>query len=86
MAPFRHIVFPRNAPRHPGLVDSDIRDVRATRHDRDGSALTPEQFAFVRRFFEQRGLAADAYRTETLGRRLSACLRLLRVEGLPEAR
>jgi len=54
----------------PGLSEPAIRCD-------GGEQLSPEQYAFVSYLFGAAGLDARAYRTETLRRRICACLRAL---------
>jgi chemotaxis methyl-accepting protein methylase len=48
--------------------------------------LTVEQASFLQELFQRAGLALHAYRTETLRRRLPACLRAVRATSIRSAR
>jgi chemotaxis methyl-accepting protein methylase len=81
----RHIVFPVQArrTRPVNLASGELALGMAPRADRP---LTAESGAFLRWLFDRAGLKAGAYRSETLFRRLPACLRLLRAADPEHAR
>ncbi len=81
---FRHVVFPRQ--RHARLVDLALPDDVGVPFAEQDIQIPSEQWAFAEWLLRQAGLNANSYRAETLSRRLSACLRFLRVESLADAR
>jgi chemotaxis methyl-accepting protein methylase len=84
-ASFRHVVFA-----------DDVADRRCALNfaghpsppppTRTVESLAPDERSFVTWLFEQAGISARNYRQETLVRRLPACLRLIRVASVREAR
>lgn len=83
--PFRHLVFPGEAARRKKVINF------APHADERPSAtaevtLHAEEAAFIDWLFAQAGLDAGAYRPQSLGRRLAACLRGLRAHSVVEAR
>jgi chemotaxis protein methyltransferase CheR len=81
----RHIVFPATGRRHPPL-DLAPASLCSTLEAFPEPPLSLEQTAFLRWLFSRAGLDYRGYRTETLLRRLPACLRLLRAVGSGQAR
>src|SRR5688572_28677814 len=84
-ARFIHVVFPRQAPL-PGPIDlsGSLEPLPADAHDeRD---LPAEHAGFLAWLFARAGLEVGLYRTETLERRLPACLRALHVNTPVQAR
>ncbi|MEX0713268.1 MAG: CheR family methyltransferase [Pirellulales bacterium] len=82
---FRYIVFPRWTCKH-GVLDLARPAERAGAGVEARRDLPREAAAFVEWLFGQVNLDARAYRAETLQRRLSACLRFLRVTSPEHAR
>lgn len=78
----RHVTFPRGS-RLPALDHAPSRPRSAELFERE---LSLDQSSFLRWLFEQGGIDHRAYRTETLLRRLPACLRCLHASSLTEAR
>ena len=83
---YRHVVF-------TGPTGSTARIVNlapqpSTRADGSlgTSELTDEEDAFLRSVFACAGLDANAYRPESLRRRLQACLRAVRATSILDAR
>jgi hypothetical protein len=84
---YRHVVF-------TGPTGSTARLVnlapRSDEHEPVAASvkdhLTEEEHAFIRSVFACAGLNADAYRSESLRRRLHACLRAIRASSVLEAR
>jgi chemotaxis methyl-accepting protein methylase len=85
---FRHVVFAGpggRAARIVNLAPPAAADDRPDDADR-GRRLTDEEESFVGSVFACAGLDARAYRPESLGRRVQACLRALRAGSIREAR
>src|ERR1041384_2201132 len=87
-ARFRHIVFAHaRTERRRGELAQRLNG----RHDHGGARLrevvqlTAQEESFVGYLFTQCGLDAQMYRSETLRRRIPACLRALRAQSLPQA-
>ena len=84
---YRHVVFadelrgPRRA-----LNLAPPGETLAPLPDRAAGPLSPSQHAFVRWLLSKAGLDVRDYREETVARRLPACLRILRVERVDQAR
>jgi len=81
----RHIVFPiqarRSRPVNLALCVPQYVTTPAVERP-----LSPETGSFLRWLFERAGLNASGYRSETLLRRLPACLRMLRAMSVEHAR
>lgn len=85
---FEHVVFHTRARRSPCLDLSPSRDEFPPYEDVDTAlpALDGAELAFIAWLFERAGMNHRSYRPETLRRRVSACLRALRVDNLVKAR
>jgi chemotaxis methyl-accepting protein methylase len=75
-----------DALRSPRRVDLALSLTGRPRPSSTSSTFSGEDMAFLRWLFEQQGLDTGHYRLETLQRRLSPCLRALRVGSSNEAR
>lgn len=80
----RHIVFPREMAAQR-VVNVAMQPAVSWLTEREAS-LPQAEGDFLAWLFAQAGLCAADYRSETLLRRLPACLRLLHVGSLAEAR
>jgi chemotaxis methyl-accepting protein methylase len=80
-ARFRHVVFADG----PSVIARQA-SLTADRRRTAPVVLDAEEAEFLPWLFQRAGLDADAYRPETLRRRLPACLRALRVGSPREAR
>src|SRR5262245_11751858 len=88
MAPsarFVHVVFPRQAPL-PGPIDLSRAPDPLPADSSDQPDLPAEHAEFLGWLFARAGLEVGLYRTETLERRLPACLRALHVNTPVQAR
>jgi chemotaxis methyl-accepting protein methylase len=82
----RHIVFPDEARRRSPVVNVAACGEPAPEAGPAGPDLSHEAATLTHWLFAQAGLDARQYRTETLRRRLPACLRLLRARSPAHAR
>ena len=84
---FEHVVFHTRARRSPCLDLSPSRD-EFPPYEADPALPTLDgaELAFIAWLFERAGMNHRSYRPETLRRRVSACLRALRVDSLVKAR
>ena len=84
---YRHVVFTGPAGNTARIVNlaPPAQDGKPSRQP-PRKQLTEEEGAFVRSLFACAGLDADAYRPESLRRRLGACLRAIRATSILEAR
>jgi chemotaxis methyl-accepting protein methylase len=89
-ARFRHIVFRSRHGRAPvNLTPRPLSPIDAAvgnNADRAEKPLPHEDAAFVHWLFDRVSLDAKVYRSETLRRRLPACLRSLRARSIAQAR
>jgi len=84
---YRHVVFSGphgSTARVVNLAPPGARDPAEHRHAQ--APLSEDEEHFCRSLFACAGLDADAYRPESLRRRLRACLRALRAGSVLEAR
>ncbi|MDB5301272.1 MAG: methyltransferase, CheR-type [Phycisphaerales bacterium] len=85
-AAYRHVVFPPSAPAGASPINFAVSAEPAPLSP-PAPSLTPiENESFLRWVFERAGLDARDYKSETLRRRLPACLRALRAKTLEDAR
>jgi chemotaxis methyl-accepting protein methylase len=82
---FRHIVFPREECRRK-LVNLAPQNAAAPICEALERNLPGDEGSFLEWLFSQAGLDIRQYRTETLHRRMSACLRTLRATSPAHAR
>jgi chemotaxis methyl-accepting protein methylase len=89
---FRHIIFDPAVARSP-VIDFAARNPAADplrpwlSIERPAAIpLREDEAQFVRHLFVEAGIDGNAYRSETIRRRLPACLRALRVRSVAEAR
>jgi chemotaxis methyl-accepting protein methylase len=80
-----HVVFPRLSKRRRVFNLAETIEARAA-HALPNNRLPVAIAEFLDWLFARTGLAAKAYRAETLERRLPACLRALRAESIAQAR
>lgn len=83
-ASYRHVVFTDDVEDR-GRAFNFARE-QSAQSPRTGEPLSPDERSFVTWLFEQAGLRAGHYRQETITRRLPACLRLIRVPSVRDAR
>lgn len=84
-ARFRHVVF--SGAGASRVIDFAPSAAKQTAHpSASQSPFSPEQRAFVNWLFERAGIDANIYRSETLHRRLNACLRALRATSPEQAK
>lgn len=85
---FRHVVFPAERKRQTKVVNLAGAPEPAGERLALSSigGLGEESAEFLKVLFTRAGLDVENYRTETLVRRLPACLRSLRVRALSQAR
>jgi chemotaxis methyl-accepting protein methylase len=81
---YRHVVFSDDVEDR-GRAFNFAREHSAP-SPRPGQPLSSDERSFVTWLFEQAGLCARHYRQETILRRLPACLRLIRVPSVRDAR
>ena len=83
---YRHAIFPdpHLGPRRAINFSSAPEHLPAS--EPPDAHLPSDEYDCVRWLFNRAGLNADDYRSETLRRRIPACLRALRVSSLQEAR
>jgi chemotaxis protein methyltransferase CheR len=79
---FRHAVFADDLPRTPRFAKAFRPELARARR----SGLSAADADFVRWLYARADLAADAYRVDTVERRLACCLRQLRVADGARAR
>ena len=82
----RHVVFTSPAGSAGRVVNLTPQPLEPPAHRRQPPQLTEEEESFVRSLFARAGINADAYRQESLRRRLKACLRAVRATSIPDAR
>lgn len=82
---FEHIVFPREEKRRR-VVNLAPHGLAATQTEPVETSWQKEEIDFVGWLMAQVGLNASDYRSETLQRRLPACLRSIRAQSIPHAR
>jgi chemotaxis protein methyltransferase CheR len=82
---FSHIVLPREV-RRPQAINLAVVPPERLREKDVERDLSLEESSFLRWLFGQAGLECRHYRTETLERRLPACLRVLRAASAWQAR
>jgi chemotaxis protein methyltransferase CheR len=82
---FRHVTVPSfvRGGRRPVRIDVANDDPESAPLSTDAD---DDELAFCRWVLNRAGLKADAYRSETLKRRVAACLRALRVRQIRDAR
>jgi chemotaxis methyl-accepting protein methylase len=85
-ASFHHVVFADDVADRGRALNFAGGQPAAEPPARASESLAPDERAFVIWLFEQAGICARNYRQETLVRRLPACLRLIRVASVREAR
>jgi len=83
-AAYRHVVFPHGGA--GGGAPVNFAAAHAGRFIGAAPAAATEEESFVRWLFAQSGLDAANYKTETLRRRVPACLRALRAGSISDAR
>src|SRR5258708_28358398 len=85
-AAYRHVVFLPSGPvGAPPINFADVSDPTPLPPPANSRAPI-ENESFLRWVFDRAGLDARDYKSETLRRRLPACLRALRAKSLDEAR
>jgi chemotaxis methyl-accepting protein methylase len=82
---FRHVVFPEMVGRY-GRAMNIAPAEPAPPFSVDAAALTADEEAFLSGLFRRVGISARHYKTETLRRRLPACLRAVRAGSVAHAR
>jgi chemotaxis methyl-accepting protein methylase len=82
----RHVVFTSPAGSGGRIVNLAPQPLESPAHRHQRAQLTEEEESFVRSLFACAGLNADAYRAESLRRRLKACLRTVRATSILDAR
>lgn len=80
---FRHVMFADALNHRRRPVNLGPQPPRTVAQD---TVIEPAEWEFISWLFEQAGLNAANYRSETLARRLPACLRFLRVARVNDAR
>ncbi len=83
---FRHVVFPADPRGRKRIVNFAAPEELPLPPTHASPVLGPDSASFLHWLFARAGLEARLYRTETLQRRLPACLRMLRVRTPTQAR
>jgi chemotaxis protein methyltransferase CheR len=83
---FHQVVFCDPRRRRGAAVTFDPRPKISPPPPHDGTELSHSESAWFRSIFRRAGLPMDAYKTGSLIRRRSACLRALGVSSITEAR
>src|SRR5207245_7846764 len=83
---FRHIVFPGEVKQRTKIINLAAAHEEALTSEEPACDLCEENASFLTWLFAQAGLQVRHYRTETLQRRMPACLRALRVRSPAHAR
>src|SRR5689334_22736264 len=82
---FRHVVFVSSlGPRR--IVNPARPSESRARRDTKATTLSRQEESFINWLFQEGGIDANTFRSETLQRRLPACLRSLHVSSIRDAR
>jgi chemotaxis methyl-accepting protein methylase len=83
---YRHVVFTSPAGSVGRIVNLTPQPIEQPQKRDDHPQLSDDEESFIRSLFACAGLNADAYRHESLRRRLKACLRAVRATSVLDAR